>query len=156
MTFNFTPKSDEELTMSKLLPEGEYPFIIKSATEKISKSSGNEMVELVAEVFGPDGGSVIVYDYLVLTDKMAWKLKHFYLSLSMKTQYNAGVLNAPQFVDKKGKASVTIEKQADKAPRNRIKDYISAQKSTPSAGTSAPPLNPNEPLELLDEDAPLF
>jgi hypothetical protein len=123
MTFNFTPKTDDELNQMKLLSEGTYSFIIKKAVEKRSKS-GNEMIEVVLEVFADDGGSRFVSDYLVSTDKMAWKISHFCKSINLISQYETGRLDVISLVGRQGKASVTIEKNDDYPPRNKIKDYV--------------------------------
>ena len=49
---------------------GVYPATIKTATEKISKSSGNEMLEIIWSVDkGPD-----VFDYVTFGPKTAYKV----------------------------------------------------------------------------------
>lgn len=127
MTFNFTPKTDEEINRMKLLQEGKYGFLIRNATEKVSKS-GNEMIELYLEVFSNDGGSVFVSDYLVSTEKMSWKIKHFCQSISIESEYETGRINVHSIMEKQGRATIVIENNKDYPSRNKVKDYIPNEK----------------------------
>lgn len=52
---------------------GVYPATIKKATEKIAKSSGNEMIEIIWAI---DGGPD-VFDYLTFGPKTAYKVDTF-------------------------------------------------------------------------------
>ena len=50
------PKYVQQLDVT--LPEGEYDFVVADANEKISQSSGNDMIELQLLIKGPDGEEV--------------------------------------------------------------------------------------------------
>ena len=70
-----------------LPPVGEYGFRVIEFNRKFSKA-GNKMAELKLEL---DESAQFwkVYDYLVLTDKNAWKLATFFEAVSLKKKGEA-------------------------------------------------------------------
>lgn len=149
MTFTFTPKTEEELTLMNLLPEGEYHFIVQRAQEKTSKN-GNPMLELFLEVFSPDGDSVFVADYLVDKKKMAWKIKHFCDSIRLEARYNQGQLDPHILAKKEGIAHIAIEKSENYKPKNKVKDYI-IKKEKKNVSLDQPLGKADSPLEIIDD-----
>ena len=65
-----------------LPPAGEYGFKVIEFEKTFSKA-GNKMAKVVLEL-DEEGQHWKVYDYLVLSDKMAWKLSDFFEALSLK------------------------------------------------------------------------
>ena len=61
----FKPCTEQELAERKLWAKGTYDFEIPDAFEKLSKSSGNPMIELKVRIFKPDGSSRVISDYLL-------------------------------------------------------------------------------------------
>lgn len=64
------------------VPEADYILGVKSAVLALSKSSGNEQIEVQLEVVhGPkltsDQKGVVVYDYLIFGEKTDWKIDLF-------------------------------------------------------------------------------
>lgn len=150
MTFNFTPKTDEELALMSVLPDGDYEFSVKKAEDKVSKS-GNPMIELYLEIYGADGGSRFVNDWLVSTDKMTWKIKRFCASVGILDQYDSGNIRPSSLINKNGRATISTEKKDDYPPRNRIKDYIKPNGTTPQEN---PSINPADTSLPTDDDIP--
>ena len=102
---------------------GVYPATIKDAEEKISKSSGNEMIALVWQL---ENGS-LVFDYLTFGDKMAWKVDTFIKSLGIQAVKGEEVdLNVESLRGKRAFLDLSIEHDADgKYPdKNKVARYI--------------------------------
>lgn len=64
----------------QLPPIGEYNFMVVSA-EKTFSSNGNPMIKVRLDLQGADGS---VFDNLVISDKMMWKLVSFFESIGLK------------------------------------------------------------------------
>lgn len=64
----------------QLPPIGEYNFMVVSA-EKTFSSNGNPMIKVRLDLQGADGS---VFDNLVISDKMMWKLVTFFESIGLK------------------------------------------------------------------------
>lgn len=154
MTFNFHPKTDEEIERMHLLPDGTYRFTVRNAVEAVSKS-GNPMVRIDIEIYGHDGGSILTSDYLVSSDKMAWKIKHFCDTLGLLEQYQKGGLEAQNLIRLQGYAQVVTEKRSEYPARNKVKDYGKPKEKKSNNVLSPQKADPNKPLELKeDEDLP--
>lgn len=119
----FTPKSDKEISEEKLLPEGTYDFEISAGYDKVSKA-GNEMIELLVRVYKPDGGFVLVNDYLM--EKVIYKVSHAAKACGLETEYNNGQLHGDDFIGKTGQLKLKIQKDKDGTypDKNVIQDYI--------------------------------
>lgn len=122
----FQPKTEKELNEERLLPEGEYPFQISGAEDKISKS-GNEMIELTVRVFKPDGSFNLVTDWLL--ESMMFKLLHCCQACGLEDQYNAGSIKSDMFIGKEGMLKLKIVPEGDYPAKNAIKDYIPGKKA---------------------------
>ena len=88
MSFDYDPMTEEEVQKARfqLLDEGEYDAVVDAATHEVS-SKGNQMIKLSLSVFDPNGVIVPVYDYLVFTKQMMWKVKHFCDSAGLEKEY---------------------------------------------------------------------
>lgn len=154
MTFNFKPKTDEEIERMNLLSDGAYRFTVRNAVETVSKS-GNPMVRLDLEIYGHDGGSTFITDYMVSSEKMAWKIKHFCETLGLLEQYQKGMLDTPNLIRSEGYAQVVTEKRSEYPARNKVKDYGKPKEKKANTILSPTKADPNNPLELKeDEDLP--
>ena len=128
----FQPKTEEEINSDGLLSDGKYGFVISLATEKVSKTSGKDMIELTVRVYKDDGSFVQVFDYL--TEGMAFKLRHACEACGLLAAYEAGELDANSFIGKEGFLKLKTQKGAlkDKGDpngerypdKNVIADYI--------------------------------
>jgi len=118
----FTPKTEEQISKEKLLPDGDYPFEIAKAVDKTSKA-GNEMIELNIRVFKSDGSFIFVNDYLL--ESMLYKLLHAANACGLTRQYEQGLLVANDFVGKQGYLTLKTDPgKGDFGPKNVVKDYI--------------------------------
>jgi uncharacterized protein DUF669 len=116
------PKYVQQLDVT--LPEGEYDFLVADANEKISQSSGNDMIELRLLIKGPDGEEVRIYDNLVFSNKAFWKIDQFRICTGDKLVAGQEVeFKAEDCLDRTGKAFVTIERFEGRE-RNKVKEYI--------------------------------
>lgn len=124
----FTPKTNEEMETEKLsniiLEPGVYGFEVIKAIDKVSKS-GNEMIELILKFYGR-GQETIVFDYLVSTDKAAWKIKNFCDATGLTEEYKIGLLTPQDCIGRSGLAELIIQRDDSKAypDKNSVKQYI--------------------------------
>lgn len=146
----FQPKTDEELKAERLLPDGEYSFMVTEAQEAVSKS-GNNMIKLTHRVFKPDGTFVLVSDYLVLRDDLMYKVSNFCKSVGLKEQYDAGELNTDEIKYKEGVCYiVTQEGTGGYDDKNSVKKYIEDGKADIPKDSLTKTLESNGPA--LDSD----
>jgi hypothetical protein len=126
MPIHFEPKTDEQLAEAGLLPDGIYSFKVIDAKDKISQT-GNEMILLKLAVYVGEKPHT-VYDHLVVTERMEYKIKHFADSVGISEQYEKGVLAAEDCINREGDVKVATEKAEGYSPRNRAVDYIVSEK----------------------------
>lgn len=137
--FKHAPRPEE----ADLFKKGTYEAVVKGAKERTSQK-GNAMLELLVEVYGPDGKRRSVYDYLVNTDDMAWKTRHFCEAAGQ--DYERGEIDPASVIDSSVRVVLDIEpaKNGYKA-KNKINDYLPLDKSGPRGP---------EPFEASDDDVP--
>lgn len=137
----FTPKSEAEVVSDTLFPAGIYPFEVISAADKISKA-GNEMIELKIMVYGNDGDTTKVFDYLM--EKVAYKLRHFAETVGLLSKYELGVLEAADCEGRTGYCKLVIDnKDPAYLPKNSVKDY--GRKEAADQAKPMTPANPSRP-----------
>jgi hypothetical protein len=99
---------------------------VRNATEKES-SQGNDMAELEVWIFDKTGNRRLVFDYLVNTDKAAWKVHRFAASCGLLPQYQTGTLISNEMIGRTGLCKITTQKATQEyAAKNIIQDYIKA------------------------------
>ena len=120
------PKSEKEVRQFSMLAPGIYDFEVLEATEKVS-SAGNDMIELKLSILGENDRTHIVFDYLVNTDEMAYKLRHFAASIGLLAEYEAGNLPTDRMESRAGKARIVIQPaKGQYDEKNTVRDYIAA------------------------------
>jgi hypothetical protein len=134
--FSFNPLTDEQISAVQnrdLLQEGVYPFIVKSMEQQHSKS-GNEMLKVRLAVMDPKGDERHIFDYLLATDQMMFKLKHFCESIGLAAKYAEGKFYPGDCIGLSGKVRIGIQKGMPKVDgsgafpdKNSVKDYIKAE-----------------------------
>lgn len=133
MSFNFTPLSDVQInsmSTKELLPNGIYPFIVREVIQGYSKT-GNSMLEVkIGVIVGPKEIRVLT-DYIVASEKMMFKLKHFCDTLGLEDKYIAGCIEPKDCINRSGKVKIGVEKgrprddgQGVFADRNKVVDYV--------------------------------
>ena len=121
---------------------GVYPFEVMEAVDTFSKA-GNEMIKLKLCVFGDDGQTPHIYDYLL--EKLPFKLRHFAETTSLLPQYEAGELTAVHCLNREGWVKLSIEEQEGFSPKNSVKDYVENPKdATAPAAPVAPAPRPHQ------------
>lgn len=116
---------------SPAVPEGEYDFTVKNATEETSKK-GNEMIVLTLQV--KDGP--IVVDNLVFDPEgnSAWKIDEFRVATGEVINVTNEVeFTADQCLGRSGRCSLYID-EFEGRKRNKIEHYLPP--GTTAAGTS--------------------
>lgn len=121
------PISESEAIAPGLLKRGLYDFEVIEATEKLS-STGNDMIELLNKVYDTEGRSRLLKDWLVETEGMAYKTRHFATTTGTLKDYEKGELRAADLVGKVGRCQVGIEKDKKLLypDKNKIQDYVPA------------------------------
>lgn len=126
----FDPKTDKELELMEIVPEGLYPCEVADAKDKVSRS-GNEMIELKLKLWDEMGRERLVFDYLL--PQMAKKLKHFAVASGMLDKYDHGSISAMDCIGKSITAEIGIQEGQDKPDgsgkypaKNAVKDYMIA------------------------------
>jgi hypothetical protein len=117
---NFQPKTEQEIQDAKLWKKAEYAFEVIDATEKQSKA-GKTMIELRLRL--TDGRNArTISDYLL--DETAGKLRHAASACGLLQKYESGSLADSDFLGKRGKLRLGVEKKKGYPERNIIADYI--------------------------------
>ena len=110
-----------------VLDAGTYPATIIEAIEKVSKN-GNDMIEIVFET---EGGHRI-YDYLVFTEKTAFKVDAFLSAIGKAPEKGQEVeLVADELVGVELNIEVEIEPaNGPYEAKNRVAQYVALDKKT--------------------------
>lgn len=124
MAFNFPVLTDDQINESRgILKPGIYRFQCINAKEAISKN-GNSMIVLDIKAFDENGKPHQITDYLVSTEKMSYKIKHFFNSIGNPEKYNYGNATTIDFLNKTGFIKTGIEISPDGFQKAKIIDYI--------------------------------
>lgn len=146
----FDPSQEEESEFTPW-PEGDYDFTVAEATDKTSKTSGNQMIEVKLKLMRPDGASRNVLDWLLFTPKMMWKNRHAHEAVGAAAVWRSGYTDASKLLGRSGRLALQIKDDKDKdgrpIKRNQVKDYL-VPPSQPQQPAPAPP-----PLQAAPEQA---
>src|SRR5262249_13125259 len=116
-----TPITEEEIKYLRILPEGEYDFLIFDAIDTTSKS-GNEMIHLILDIIN-NNKKYIIHEYLLNNEINIEKIRNICESIGILDKYNSSIIEAKDFKDKKGRAKVSIKNDNDYI-KNVVKKYI--------------------------------
>ena len=132
-----TPKTQEEIDLENLMPEGVYDFEVVKAEDKISKKGKEQgltepnMIELNLKVFHGDTYS-FVRDWIM--EAMPGKLLHFVNETGLNDKYADGEFVAADCVGKCGKVKIVVEEpKGNFEAKNSVKDYGEKKKADASA-----------------------
>lgn len=141
-----TPISEAEAADAGLWKRGLYDFEVLEAKERVSKN-GNDMIEVNLKLYDTEGRSFRLFDYLVSSEGMAFKVRHFSSSIGLLAQYEAGELAAHDCTGKAGRCQVGIQKAKDGYPaKNIVTDYLPQIVGQPLIASKAP--------EDMDDEIP--
>lgn len=128
---------------------GEYNFMVASA-EKTFSSNGNPMIKVRLDLQGADGS---VFDNLVLTDNMMWKLVTFFESIGLKKKGEELKLSISDAVDKcsgmEGRLKVKHETYNGKVSAKVDKYLIPTSKTATTAPKNAPAIEGEDDVPFL-------
>jgi hypothetical protein len=107
---------------------------LKPKSEQEVAAAGNDMIKLKVAIYNADGRRRTVFDYLMDTESMGYKLRHCAAATGNLTDYERGELHADDLVGKTGTCKLGIRKATEEYPaQNQINDYIVPQDSATSA-----------------------
>jgi hypothetical protein len=143
------------------VPEGIYDFTVADANEKISQSSGNDMIELELLIKGSDEEEVRIFDNLVFTSNSFWKIDAFRICTGDKLVAGQSVeFTAEDCLDRAGKCYVIVDKYEGRE-RNKVREYLDPaaidgpavpppppKSSKPGAGKSQKPVQADDELPM--------
>jgi hypothetical protein len=128
----------------EVIPAGTYDAVVTKATDDVSKN-GNDMIKLKLTVYTPMPGiTVDVWDYLVFSDAVLYKVKHFCESAGI--DFAKGVLEGGECVEKNVRVKLAIDSQEGYPDKNVVKDYVKRNGVAPAAAS--------QPKATSDPDVP--
>jgi hypothetical protein len=147
----FTPKTEEELAMDGLLPEGVYDFEVIEAQNKVSKK-GNEMIELKLKVYDQNGGFRFIMDYLL--ESFLPKLLSFAKATGTRAAYDSGEYTSYNCLNTAGKVQIKIVPAGEYPAKNEVKMYGEKSIGAGKAASEPAPASfkPSAPAQDLEED----
>jgi hypothetical protein len=108
---------------------GVYPATIKNATEKISKSSGNEMLEIVWQL----ENGLLVFDYLTFGEKTAYKVDTFLKSVGKQPEKGKEIeLNAEEMTGWRAFIDLRVEDDQQFGKKNKVNKYCTDKGQPPA------------------------
>lgn len=159
MSFNYNPVDEAQAQKDKefqLLPDGIYDFVVTEAKFKYS-SNQNPMIELKLRIMH-DGMEFNVFDNLIATKMMMWKVKHFCDTTGLEKEYAAGQFSERLCGNKRGTASIKSVGARPKndgsgqmwKAKNEVEDYLTSETigKASAANPWAPPADKKKPNAL--------
>lgn len=143
----FEPKTQKQIDEESLLPAGTFVFLVASAEDKLSKA-GNDMAEVKIKIEDESGRTFTVIDYLVATDGMAYKLRHFAETTGLLSEYEKGEMEAIIMEGRTGQCKIAVEPaKGTYRAKNVVTDYVVG------AETAKAPAAQKTPA-LVDDEIP--
>jgi len=121
---NYLPMSENEIMTANLLPDGVYPFRVRSAAWHVNQSNGNRSMKLDLYI-EHKGRSHIIFCYL--TPKFMKIFKHFHDTTGLECHYEAKSLTPELATNKTGRVHIYTdipEVGSKYDPKNAVKDFI--------------------------------
>jgi len=125
---NFTPLTEEQLSQPSY-EAGEYKFRVTEAEEKVSKT-GNPMMVVNLEIIAEGRKPIHIKDYLVATEKGAWKLSSFCKSIGKEGLYKTGAMGIFDIKEQRGNAYFDFEEYEGKKYL-KVKYYVEPSEDVP-------------------------
>lgn len=148
----FTPKSESEINEERLFPDGVYDFEVQTAEDTVSKKSGKDMIKIALRVWGDNGGTNLITDYL-MGGGMLYKLLHFCSATGLMAHYEAGTLCADDCVGRCGKVSLKVEPAGQYPAKNTVKDYVVDKGDKADTPRATVATTHNAPKPITEEDS---
>lgn len=128
----YTEEECQELAKPALLAEGEYNFEIIKVTDEahdkdgnmtplVSGNGGNPMMIVDLKIWDENGEIFNVRDWLVLTTKWMFKIRHLCEACNLLDVWESGQLHASNLVGRAGRVKITTQKGKE-IPKEKRKD----------------------------------
>jgi len=155
----YKPLNEEDVMKARfnLFPEGEYDGVVISS-EWTTSRSGNAMADISVKVFDDNTGNTqYIRDFLVFTNKMLWKIKHFCDSAGLEKLYEDGLFNPDCAANNNIRVLVTI-KPGDLIPDDKLgnkpKGSCYPDKNTILDYIKKPVKSVEDSNKIIDDDLP--
>jgi len=103
------------------MPPGVYPATIKSAEEKVSKSSGNDMIEIVWQL----ENGLTIFDYLTFGPKTLFKVDTFLKATGHAPEKGKEVeINAEDIIGRRAFLDLRVEDEPQYGKKNKVNKYV--------------------------------
>lgn len=137
-TYDVLTESEAMQERFQLLKDGEYDAIIASSEDRMSKNSGNPMMDMTLSVYDDNGHIHTVRDFLVFTKSMMWKIVHCADSAGLSKEYLDQKFCSDIIVGKSVRVKISTEEGGEiplpnlngkaigsKYPsKNKVDDYV--------------------------------
>ena len=136
-----------------LLPDGQYPFVVLDAKEKVSQSGFDMLCLKLALIVGDR--RVVHWVNLMLMPKMFWMIEHFCKSTGMPEKIELGRLTADDCFGKEG--VLLLEQKANFKTgdmENATKDFVKPEEVAAAAEPAPAPAAPSAPENFFNDDIP--
>lgn len=134
MPIPYTPMTEKEDSERNLTEKGDYRFVVDKMLVRRTKDQAHSMVEVEVVLQLPSGEKKIK-DWMVLSDQMKWKLRHFAKSIGQLEKYDLGILEERDCLNqygllKLGQKLFTPNDGNDPYMVNNVLDYLAPQAQT--------------------------
>lgn len=137
----------------EIFKPGEYDFTIYEAAETTSQKSGEEMLKLTLHIFDRNGDKRTVFDYILSSKAAQWKARHMMESIGMTKQYDAGVIDPVDIVERSGRLKLGVAPATAQYPaQNKVQDYVKMKSDPQSA--AEPARKARAPAGDIDDEIP--
>lgn len=153
---HFTPMSEEEAAAQSadLWPDAIYDYEVRDASEETS-AAGNAMTKMEVWIYNQAGSRRLLFDYLVASEKAAWKIRSFCESCNLLEQYKTGALMVADIVGRTGRCQVVTQKADGAYPaKNVIRGYVKTKAAAPVSGSGTAPHRTKVPAGDIDDEIP--
>lgn len=107
----------DDLVEMEPVEERDYKFTLVNATETVSKSGGNHMIELEHQFEVGRSKPLTVYGRLVVTPNSLWVVRDFCNAVSPRIDFRAGELLPANIIGATGKAHLVLGEENAKGKR---------------------------------------
>jgi hypothetical protein len=144
MRFKTKAFTEEQIRQMKLWPKGDYEFKVidvllvdkNGLPLKGGKNKAFDKYQLVLRIWDKNEKSRVIYDDLIDNEEWSWKIRHVFHATGHGAAYDADVHDTDMLIDSVGWLNLgLIPKNADFDERNKVNDYLTADKSMAVAMT---------------------
>lgn len=166
MSFEYPIFTDEAEAINAsgfpTLPDGVYDFAVLESKFGYSQA-GNPKIDLKIQIIH-DGEQFNVFDSLLPTKRMAYRLKHFAEATGCEKEYLGGQFNEHTPKNRRGKCVIRMRAAQPKndgsgemwPAKNVVHDYVGTTMRETMEGSSNPFVPPEEKKEVKAEAEPFL